>query len=187
MRIPFALLGFGLTLGACTPEVRDPSPALPPPSVLETANIEIGIDGRCFTSFAISQDVFETVVEQVEVVPAVRDAQGRITAPAVFRNQDVRRLVAPSERGRFETLCPPQFTSEFTANLQRALAARQSYVGPVTGVYDARTGDAVRLYQLRHPPSDGQVVNSEVIAIDVARALGLVPLSQAQIADLNQQ
>ena len=79
----------------------------------------------------------------------------------------------------FETICPPGFTEEFVASLQRALAARGHYDGPVHGTLDAATGRAVQDFQRGNGP------DSPLLAIDSARLLGLVVLSADQIDILN--
>jgi len=173
--------GLLILLAGCAPPIPPtPSPELPA-TLLDTANIDVGPDGRCFTSRIITPAVTQMVMEPVEVIPAQIDAGGMVTAPPVFRNQEVERVVTPAEQSRFETLCPPAFTPEFTSSLQRALIARDAYAGPVTGLYDQATGEAVRLYQNASGP------NSQIIAMSTARDLGLVALSAAQLQGLEDR
>ncbi len=164
-----------LALSACArlPVVED---VLPPRTILPSANIELGADGRCFAAQRTADPVFETVTEQVEVVPPVRDANGTIITPGVFREEPRARVATPAQQSRFETPCPQVLTEEFTASLQRALAVRGLYDGPITGVYDQRTGTAVRSFQ---------DINSPILSIEAGRRLGLIPLSAAQLEELS--
>ena len=173
-----ALGGALLFLAAgCTPTddtaAARPRPA--PATFLETANITVGPDGRCFADRILAPAVTERVTEQVLVIPAQTDADGMVTEPAIYRNQEVDRIVSPEQRENFETLCPPDFTPAFISSLQRALAARNAYSGPISGIYDTHTGEAVRLFQNQTGP------NSQIIARETAQTLGLVALSADQI------
>jgi hypothetical protein len=150
-----------------------------PLTVLDRANITVGPDGRCFATQVIAPPVMQTVTEQVQIVPAQLDASGAVTSPPVFRNQQVERIATPAQEQSFETLCPPAFTAEFSSSLQRALLARDAYLGAVTGTYDEATGAAVQLYQSPTGP------NSPILAVQTARDLGLVSLSAAQINALD--
>lgn len=68
----------------------------------------------------------------------------------------------------FAVPCPAAATPEFWASVQRALAVRGLYDGPVTGAMDAATGEAVRRYQAP------QGLDSPVLSLDAARQLGLM-------------
>ena len=182
MRVPicFVVCGAGL-LAACAEVAATgllPQIAVPA-TLLETADIRLEDDGRCVTGTIVAPAVTETITQQVEVIPAELDATGAVTRPAVFRNQQVERIVTPAQRDTFETLCPPAFTPNFTASLQRALMARDAYAGPINGIYDARTGEAVRLFQNTNGP------NSQIIARTTAQDLGLVALSSGQLDTLD--
>lgn len=71
---------------------------------------------------------------------------------------------------RFETICARSLTPYFIRSLQRALALRKIYRGPIHGIYDDRTLQAVQLYQSRLGIDSGQ------ISLKAARELGLVPI-----------
>jgi peptidoglycan hydrolase-like protein with peptidoglycan-binding domain len=61
---------------------------------------------------------------------------------------------------------------DFAATLQRALAARGYYDGPVTGVIDAETTRAIRAYQA---PLG---IDSATLSLAAARRLGLAPIAR---------
>jgi hypothetical protein len=69
----------------------------------------------------------------------------------------------------FAVPCPDRLTPDLWASVQRALAARGLYSGPITGTPDAATGEAVRRFQA---PLG---LDSPVLSLDAARLLGLVP------------
>lgn len=68
----------------------------------------------------------------------------------------------------FAVPCPDQLTPVLWASVQRALAARGLYTGPITGEPDAETGEALRRYQAP------MGLDSPVLSLDAARHLGLV-------------
>ena len=102
--------------------------------------------------------------------PARTSPDGSITFPPVFRNADrpVTEFVATGIE--FETLCPEEFTPARVSTLQRALKARLAYSGPITGVYDTATQQAVQAFQ---KPSG---FDSPQIARAIAIDLGVVSL-----------
>lgn len=79
----------------------------------------------------------------------------------------------PAEERLFAVPCPDQMPEGFTASLQRALAARGLFTGPVSGRYDAATGAAVRRFQTP------QGLNSAILSLQGAQQLGLVALPRA--------
>lgn len=78
------------------------------------------------------------------------------------------------EETAFRVPCPELMTSDFIATLQRALAVRGHYEGPITGRADSATRDAVRGFQR------AQGFDSPILTLDTAQRLGLVPASLAQ-------
>jgi len=145
---------------------------------LATAEIETDADGRCFGRDVTPAQI-ETVTAQVRDREEVRDAAGAVLLPATYRSETRQQIVRERQEVLFETICPPGFTQEFVASLQRALAARGHYDGPVHGTLDAATGRAVQDFQRGNGP------DSPLLAIDSARLLGLVVLSADQIDILN--
>ncbi len=115
----------------------------------------------------VTPAVIETVTEQVIVQPPELGADGSVRAPAIFRTETSQRIVQARDDLWFEVPCEAETSPEFIAAVQRALAARGVYRGPVTGVMDLRTRRAIRQYQ--RP----QGLNSGVLSLAAARLLGL--------------
>ncbi|WP_439563230.1 peptidoglycan-binding domain-containing protein [Roseinatronobacter sp.] len=74
------------------------------------------------------------------------------------------------EEVAFRVPCPEHMTPEFMSTLQRALKARGHYDGPVTGMADGPTRDAVRRFQR------AQGFDSPILTLDTAQHLGLMPI-----------
>jgi len=115
----------------------------------------------------VTPAVIETVTEQIIVQPPELAADGTVRAPAVFRTETNQRIVQARNDLWFEVPCEAETSPEFIATVQRALAARGVYRGPVTGAMDLRTRRAIRQYQ--RP----QGLNSGVLSLAAARLLGL--------------
>lgn len=116
--------------------------------------------------------VIETVTEQVLVQPAEVLADGSVTAPPAYRTETRQMIVEERRETWFETPCEDVLTVEFVQSLQRALAARGLYGGPLTGEMDARTRHAVRRFQA---PGG---LDSGILSLDTARRLGLVAIER---------
>lgn len=86
-----------------------------------------------------------------------------------------QQVVRPAEDRLFAVPCPEALTADFTASLQRALAARGLYSGPVTGQWNAETGAAVRRFQA---PLG---LDSAVLSMDAAQQMGLVVVPRAAL------
>jgi hypothetical protein len=163
-----------LWLAACTGQTPPPvEPTSNIPAFL-TDGIEIGTDGRCQATDT-TPAVIETVTEQVLDRPAVIDPDGTVISPAAYRTVTRQEITRERSEITFETLCPPAYTAEFVASLQRALALRGYYTAPVTGVMDVATGRAVQDFQRDDGP------DSPILSIAAARALGLEELSPEEI------
>jgi peptidoglycan hydrolase-like protein with peptidoglycan-binding domain len=128
-------------------------------------------DGTCWGKI-VSPALIETVTEQVLVDPARLTPQGDVAHAAIYRTETRQRIVTERRVTWFETPCPADMTPEVIATLQRALAVRAFYTGPVTGQIDAATSEAVGRYQA----STG--LQSRTLSLAAARALGVlaVPL-----------
>ncbi|WP_224815574.1 peptidoglycan-binding domain-containing protein [Hasllibacter sp. MH4015] len=111
--------------------------------------------------------VIETVTEQILVEPEQLDRNGNIRRPAVFVTATEQRIVEDRTETWFETPCAMEGNADYIATLQRALAARGHYTGPVTGRMDRATVQAVRAYQ------QPQGLDSGVLSLAAARQLGL--------------
>ena len=64
------------------------------------------------------------------------------------------------------------------ASLQRALAARDYYAGPVTSQMDRATIASIRQYQTERGLESGQ------LSVETARTLGLIAAPLAEIEEL---
>jgi len=123
--------------------------------------------GSCWGKH-VSPAVIETVTHQVMLQPAQVRADGTVSQPAIYKTETRQDIVQERRETWFETPCPAQLTPDFVASVQRALAARGLYRGPVTGQFDARTRAAVRRYQ------KPQGLDSGILSLAAARKLGLV-------------
>lgn len=128
--------------------------------------------GTCWDK-EVRPAVIETVTEQVEIAPARRDNAGRVIAPARYATETRQVIVSERELRWIETACRDVLTPDLVASLQRALAVRGAYRGPVTGALDPRTRAAIR----RHQAARG--LDSEILALDTLRDLGLVAVPPA--------
>lgn len=164
-----------LLAAGCVP----PGPEAPPPDApaLMAAEIESDAEGRCFGRDITPAQV-ETVTAQELETPAVIAPDGTILSPAVYRSVIRQRITRERREIRFETICPPAFTADFVASMQRALSARGFYTGPIDGALTRATGRAVQDFQR----SFG--IDSPLLSIIAARRLGLVALSAEQLDQL---
>lgn len=153
-----------IAAGCSTSPPVDPDPQA---ALFSFGEIETAADGRCFGNTR-GTDSFETVVNQVEVLPENRTASGTLINPAIMRNEATRIRVPSEETVRFETICPPRYTEPFVLSLQRALAARGAYNGAINGQLDAETSRAIQLFQLTRG------INSALLATATAQELGLI-------------
>ncbi len=112
--------------------------------------------------------VIETVTEQVLVRPEGTDPATGAKTPALYRTETNHRIVKGGEAMWFRVPCEAEMTPDFIATLQRALAARALYFGPITGEMDAATQGAVRAYQTPRG------LLSPVLSYRAAQELGLI-------------
>jgi hypothetical protein len=165
---PSALLAL-MALSACQDGMTF---AGPPPTEFTLSR---DAAGRCFVR-DVSPALVEVVTEQQLVVPEVRDASGRVTQPAIFRNVDRPQVREVRDTTLFEALCPERQTPELVSTLQRALKARGFYRATITGSIDANTARAVQSYQRDF----GQ--DHPALSIASARRLGLIVVDLAETA-----
>ena len=111
--------------------------------------------------------MIETVTRQVLDRPEQRDAAGRVTVPAAYRTETRQEIVRPRGPFRFRVPCPAEMDAAFVAALQRALAARGHYAGPVTGEMDPATRRAVRRFQAPFG------YDTATLSLEAARRMGL--------------
>ena len=101
-------------------------------------------------------------------------SDGAVLEPPIYKTDTRQRIVRERRELWFEALCDSRLTPEFVASLQRALAVRGLYAGPVTGSVDARTRNAIRSYQ------KAQGLDSAVLSLAAARQLGLVTIDRPE-------
>jgi hypothetical protein len=167
---PLFASAFGLILAACA------SNDMPPDSLpaIAGAEIETDAEGRCFGR-DIAPAVIETVTSSEVDRPAVIGPDGTVISPASYQTVTRQQITRERNEVSFETICPPAYTPEFVSTLQRALAARGFYMGPINGLMDTATGRAVQDFQRQDGP------DSPLLAIETARTFGIVALSQEQL------
>ncbi len=132
---------------------------------IEENGLEI-CEGRLITTPA----VVETITTQIEVSPAIYNDAGQITTDAVYETKTQQNITTDRVETRFEAVCPSVMTPEFIATLQRALAARQIYAGPINGRTTQATKAAFQTYQSQSG------LNSPILSVKTARQLGLITI-----------
>lgn len=156
---------------------------LPVPGVGEPDIIQIhstpppgSAPGQCWGQEA-HPAVVETVTEQVLLQPPQVRSDGTVASPGVYKTETQQRIVQERRELWFRTPCPDEMTEAFVASLQRSLAARGLYAGPVNGRMDRLTRRAVRAYQA---PLG---LDSGILALAAARKLGLAVVDVARDGD----
>jgi len=115
----------------------------------------------------VTPAVIETVTEHIMLQPPEVTTDGRILEPALYKTESIQQIVKERKEIWFETPCEKVMDVEFLSSLQRALAARGLYRGPVTGRMGSATRHAVRRYQAP------QGLDSSILSLAAARKLGL--------------
>ncbi|WP_417262149.1 peptidoglycan-binding domain-containing protein [Celeribacter sp.] len=169
-RGPIALLLAAAVLAACQMDTSE-SEIL---RAAETPGAPSGADPNACYARHVTPAIIETVTEQVLVQPPQIDASGAVTYPAVYRTETRQEIVRERKELWFETLCREDWTPEFIASVQRALAARGYYQGQAHGRMDHATRRAIRAFQVE------QSVDSEVLSLAAARQLGLKEVAREE-------
>ena len=123
--------------------------------------------GACYGK-DVTPGVIEHMTERVLIAEPEIGPGGNVLAPAQYEQRTTQKLVTGRKPIFFETPCPPRWTPDFIASIQRALKTRGLYAGPVSGTLDPQTRAAVREFQI------GRGLNSAILSTESARALGLV-------------
>lgn len=127
--------------------------------------------GSCWGK-QVTPAVVQTVTDQVLVQPADIGRDGRVVTPAIYRTETRQDILRQRHETWFETPCAAILTPDFIATLQRALAARGLYSGPIDGAMSARTRAAIRALQA----PDG--LDSGILSLATARKLGLIQVTR---------
>ncbi len=113
-----------------------------------------------------------TLEDEVVVEPAGLAADGTLREDPVTKIERLDLVVEPGSQVWFEILCPADLPETRIAALQRSLAVRGYYDGPVTGQLDDATGAAVRSFQA---PLG---IDSPALSRAAAERLGLVVVAR---------
>lgn len=124
-------------------------------------------EGTCWGN-RVTPAIIETVEREVLVQPAQVSSDGRIQQPAIYRKDKRQEIVQERTEVWTQIVCPIQLNADLVSSLQRALAARGAYAGPISGTMDARTEQAVRRFQMQ------QGSDVPVLTVATARQLGLI-------------
>ncbi|MEL7098807.1 MAG: peptidoglycan-binding domain-containing protein [Pseudomonadota bacterium] len=158
-------------LAACTalPDVA----SMNEPGVIQlVATAPPGAEAGSCWGQKTSPAVIETVERDILLQPAQISSDGRIQQPAVYKKERRQEIVIPRQETWFQVPCAADMTPEFVSSVQRALAARGLYAGPVTGNMDTRTRAAVRKFQAP------EGLDSGILSTAAARRLGLIAVKQ---------
>jgi hypothetical protein len=162
-----------LLLGGCSgAPVPDVAQLMEPDLVKTRAAPPPGTDPTACYGQDATPAIIETVTEQIMLQPAEVAVDGTVLYPAVYKTETRQAIVRERRELWFETPCGDTQTPEFIASLQRALAARGFYRGPVNGEMTARTRHAIRAYQ------KPQGLDSAILSKAAARQLGLVAYAE---------
>lgn len=125
--------------------------------------------GACYGK-DVTPAVIEQVTERVLIAEPEIGPGGNIIAPARYEERTDHRIVGGREDVYFETPCPPRWTPDFIASVQRALTIRGRYDGQVNGTINTATRQAIRTFQIENG------LNSGILSTENARRLGLVEI-----------
>ncbi len=160
-----------LTLGGTLAMVAACVPADPEPVNRMSAPQETGPE-VCVARI-VTPAILETVTDVLMVDPPEQASDGTQVAPGQFRTQTYTKVVAPRRETPFEAPCPvTQEDPDFVMQVQRALAVRGLYAGPVHGLYDVPTRAAVEAFQTPLGYESG------TLSTEAAKVLGLVALGR---------
>lgn len=164
---PATALPVILALAGCAPVLDRPDP---PVRIIEPRLVVLPVGtrpepapGECWR-----RETLPALVETVTQQTALGQAGGG------FRTETRQRIVRERESLWLQVPCPDLVDATLIEALQRALAARGFHVGPVTGVMDAATRDALRRFQA---PLG---LDSGTLSLAAAQMLGLVPVTLAR-------
>lgn len=128
--------------------------------------------GACY-ALGIVPAQFETTTSEQIITPAMTLPDGTVLREAETEIVSDTREIAPRQEDWFKAPCPLMgLNPGFIEQLQRALAARDLYDGPISGEYDRATRDAVRAFQA------DSGLESDYLSLENAKALGLIALGR---------
>lgn len=146
--------------------------------LLEPAPIEISANGppdsepgSCWGREQIPA-VIETETHQIMLQPSQINTAGALLEPPIYKTETRQRIVRERRELWFETICPAEISPQFVASVQRALAARDLYSGPINGEMTSRTRAGIRRFQ------QTQGLDSAVLSVAAAQQMGLIAVSR---------
>lgn len=162
------------------------APGLPPAGGSETAqrldtSEPLAAETVCWDKSTVPA-LIETETETRLVAPAATLPDGTVVEPAIYETETRATILRDRQEQAFEVPCADVMTPDFIASLQRALAARGAYAGPITGEMDAPTRDAVAAFQTGAAPQDRDTGNT-TLTLSTARRLGLVAIDLPDAPD----
>ena len=167
------LMAVGVLGGCMTPPAIDAARFQEPDLAVERTAIPPNADPRLCWGRHVTPAVIETVEEDIVVQPAQVRADGSISVPPITKSETLPRVIEERREIWFEVPCVSELTPDFIMSLQRALAARGLYRGPINGEMDGSTRAAIRQYQ------SAEGLDSPIISTAAARELGLLVASPA--------
>ena len=159
-------------VAACTTGLPLPDMSSEPPVTRAIEQAPPGAaPGTCWGKHT-TPAVIETVTQQIMLQPAQVTSDGHVIQPAIYKTETQQRILKERKDNWFQAPCSDVQTPEFIASVQRALAARSLYRGPISGEMDGATRAAVRKYQ------DPQGLDSGILSTAAARKLGLIAVER---------
>lgn len=158
----------GVILAGCA---EGPPPYSNPPA-FALAGIEGGSDGKCYGN-DVTPARTQTVTRQEQI--------GFSVEGPVYETVTRQLILTERTEVSFEIVCPDDLSPEFISALQRALAARGYYGGPINGVVDAATTNGLQAYQAQHG------LNTALLDLRTAKSLGLVALTPEELGIIQGQ
>ena len=164
------LLATAALLGGCAPRLPE-FPALGTPEITRIYDRPPpGSDPKDCWGKEVTPAVVETVTRHILLQPAEVHTDGTVAQPAIYKTETRQEIVRERRELWFRVPCEEELTPAFISSVQRALAARGLYSGPVNGEMTARTRRAVRAYQAP------QGLDSGILSLAAARQMGLAEL-----------
>ena len=132
----------------------------PAQTAMEEVTVRV-VDTPATTRTVTVPAEFKTETRRVVDTPAMTRT---VPVAAVYRDEDVVEEIEPARTEWAQVLCDANAVPDLVKSLQRALAARDLYKGPIDGKIGRLTRGAIKQYQ------NGA---SDVLTLESARALGL--------------
>lgn len=162
---------------SCTPSA--PSVDASQPDIEQS---DLSVTAALIGQDRLDQACWETAILPAEYEQNPEASSSQITkdhidsAPVSDRKSAEQKIIKPQEEVRYRSLCADQKTPEFLSSLQRALAVRDYYQGPITGKLDTPTQAAIKRYQ------EAKGSRLPTITLETARELGLIAINRNELS-----